>query len=214
MQEEGLLSLLKKGVEFLGHSLFEYGKYYVYEQSIKERDEAAFLPKIRDYTVHVVNNNREADELEAKGFKFRSFSMNTRSYLDKGAIAVCIFVGQELAHIGWIALTEEAKKEFDYIPFPIDFTKREAAAGGAFTNPKYRGKGLMEYGILSRHDFLRGIGIKTTRYTVKTNNIASQRAVAKFGAKAISIGRYIRILWWHSWKQTPLPPIKVSKAPE
>jgi hypothetical protein len=204
LKEEGPFCLLKKGMTFLGHYFFENQTYLVYEYAIKKRNEAEFQPRLRDYCVHVICNNRQADDLEVKGFKFRSSYIYARTNLDKGAIAVCIFVGRELAHISWVALTREAKQFIDYIPFQIDFANNEACTGSALTFPKFRGSGLGAYGFFMKLEILRQMGIKIARCSVAANNIASQKSLAKFDPKIKSTGRYLRILWWHSWKEIPV----------
>jgi len=50
------------------------------------------------------------------GSDFRRRFVMARRMLDKGAIAFCIFLKGEIAHIGWIALSEEAHKAVDNLP--------------------------------------------------------------------------------------------------
>ena len=40
---------------------------------------------------------------------------------------------------------EKAKKEIDNMPFKVKFQKQEACSGASFTDPKFRGKGLLGY---------------------------------------------------------------------
>lgn len=71
-QQEGLIPLLRRGFLLLARCFFQYGTFYVYEHTIKERNEADFLPKIQNFTVQIVYTNQLADELAANGFDFRS----------------------------------------------------------------------------------------------------------------------------------------------
>lgn len=162
------------------------------------------MPKIQNFTVKIVSSNQQADELAAHGFDFRSYVFYARRALDKGAIAFCIFVEEELAHVGWVAMTEEAKNYIDPLPFRIDFSNKEACTGGTRTIQKYGGKGLMTYGYWQRFEFLRKRGIITSRNTVATSNIASQKVHARFAPKMYAKARFLKILWWKSWKETPL----------
>lgn len=202
-QKEGLIPVLKRGFPLLARCFFQYGTFYVYEHTIKERNEADFLPKIQNFTVQIVYTNQQADELAANGFDFRSYSIHARRNLDKGAIAFCIFVGWELAHVGWVAMTEEAKNTVDPFPFRIDFSNKEACTGGTLTIPKYRRKGLQEYVQFKRFQFLWEKGIVTSRNTVHTNNIPAQRTNEKFHPKIHAKARYLKVLWWQFWKETP-----------
>jgi hypothetical protein len=134
--------------------------------------------------------------LAAEGDDFRKYLYSARQALDKGAIAFCIFVEKELAHVSWVALTGEAKNTFDAIPYQVDFSEKEACTGGTFTLPKFRGKGLMTYGSFEKFKFLREHGTKILRNAVRVNNVASQRSYAKFNPKLYAKVRYVRFLWW------------------
>lgn len=203
-QTKGLVPLLRKGFAFLVDYFFKYETLYLYEHTMKERNEADFLPKVQNFTFQVVSTNQQANELGANGFDLRSFSTYARRRLDKGAIAFCILIGREIAHVGWVAMTEEAKNTFTPYPYRVDFLNKEACTGGTITIPKYEKKGLMTYGYYKRFQFLRERGIVTSRNAVARSNIASQRVHAKFGPKIYAKGHYLKILRWKFWKETPL----------
>lgn len=206
LRTEGLLLLLGRGCDFLVRYLFRCGTFYLYELAVKERNEADFMPSLQNLTVHIVSSNQQADELAASGFDCRSYSIHARRRLDKGAIAICTFVKQELASIVWVAMTEEAKKSVDSLPYHVDFVNKEASTGGTVTIPKYRRKGLMKYGKYKMFQFMGEQGIVTSRNAVRTSNIASLKAQASFDHRIYARARYLRILWWQSWKETPLMP--------
>jgi len=202
LQTEGLAPLLRRGFEFY---IFQYGNYYLYEHTLEERNEADFMPRIQDFTFKIIHTNEEADELAAAtGSDFRRRFVNARHSLDKGAVAFCIFIKGEIAHIAWVALSEEARKALGFLPQKVDFSNNEACTGGTETIPKYRGNGLMAYGYFKRFQFLRGKGMIASRNAVAVNNIASQRAHAKFGPKIYARAHYTKILWWKFWKEMPL----------
>ena len=142
LQSEGLVPLLRRGFAFLVDYFFKYETLYLYEYTMKERNEADFMPKVQNFTFQVVSTNQQANELAANGFDLRSFSIYARRRLDKGAIAFCILIGRELVHIGWVAMTEEAKNTFEPFPYRVDFLNKEACTGGTITIPKYEGKGV------------------------------------------------------------------------
>ena len=204
-QREGLTTLLRRSFRFVRPWFFEYGKYYLYEHTLKERNEADFMPKIEDFTFKIISTNKEADEMAAAtGFDLRRRFVDARNKLDKGAIAFCIFIKREIVHIGWVGMTEEAKESMSEPPYKVDFLNNEACTGGTLTIPEYRGKGLMSYGYFKRFQFLREKGIVRSRNAVDKSNIASQRAHAKFGPKVHAEARYLKLLWWKFWKETPL----------
>lgn len=204
LQNEGLVPLLRRGFAFLVGYFFKYETLYLYEHTMKERNEADFLPKIQNFTFQIVSTNLKADELAAGGHDFRSYSIYTSTWLDKGAVAFCFFVGRELAHIGWVAMTEEAKNAFEPFPYKVNFSNKEVCTGGTLTIPKYRGKGLMVYGYFKRFQYLWERGIVVSRNVVAIDNVASIKAHGKFSPKIHAKARYLKVLWWKFWKETPL----------
>jgi len=208
LQNEGVVLLARQGFPFLLSFFFRYERYYLYvtdiQEVLKERNEVEPLTGIQDFTLKIVSTNEEADELEAEGLEFRAQSVNARKRLDKGAIAFCIFVDGELASLGWVATTQEAKDSVDRLPYKVDFSNRESCTGASMTNPKYRGMGLMGYNLWKRFEFLGQRGKVRDRAAVAKSNIASQRATMRVRTKIDTEARYLKILWWKSWKEKPL----------
>ena len=206
LQTEGLWTVLRRGLEFF--RVFQYGTYYLYEshppEILQVKTEAECMPKIKNFTFKIISTNQEADELEAEGLEFRSQVTAAREKLDKGVVALCVFVEENLAYIGWDAFTEEAKKMIDPLPYKVDFANNEVCGGGAWTTPKYRRMGLTTYAGFKEHQFLTERGIVTNRYSISMSNIACQDMAAKFGDRVYAEARYLRILWWKSWKEKPL----------
>jgi len=187
---------------------FVYGSYYVYETDIQEQlrksTEADFLPRIDDFTLKIVSTNQEADELEAEGLEFRSQSINSRKALDKEAVAFCVFVERELASICWVAMTQEAKNGLGEPPFRVDFSNNEVCHAECWTNPSYRGRGLAPYVDFKTAQFVDERGKVSERSVGRTSNIPSKRAYTKLGPNIRAEGRYLKILWWKSWKEKPM----------
>jgi hypothetical protein len=192
-QKEGFIPTLK----LLGHYVFSYTNYYIYEHTMKARDEADFLPGVENVTMMVISSNHEADMLASHGDDFREYVNTARHSLDKGGLAFCFFIGGALAHVGFIALTEEAKNTFDPAPYQVGFSNKEACTGGTFTPPKFRGKGLMKYGYFKRFQYLYENGITVSRNAVKVNNIISQRVHAKFNPRIYAKAQHVKFLWWN-----------------
>jgi len=212
-QNEGSVSLLKRGLAFASSLIFKYQTYYLYMEpleGLRLPNEVDIRPRVEGLTFRIVTTNREADELEADGLEFRSQVVNAREKLDKGATAFCIFVGRDLANIGWFALTQQATYGLDHLPFKVDFSKNEAYMAGLWTNPKYRRMGMHMYGYFKRLEFLQANGILTERYVIVKGNVAAQKVGALRGTLPFqgpyAEARYIKILWWKSWRENPLPP--------
>ncbi|HEY92590.1 MAG TPA: GNAT family N-acetyltransferase [Dehalococcoidia bacterium] len=214
LRTEGLISLVNRAASSLIRRIFHYGTFYLYEHTTGNHYEADFMPRMQDFTFKLVATNQQASELAANSFEdFRGRFLNSRRGLDKGAIAFCIFHGLELAHIGWVAMTEEAKNTFDTLPYYVNFLDNQACTGGTITVPKYRGKGLMTYGYFKRFEYLRKHGITTSRNAVNAGNVASQKVHAKFGPIIYARARYIKILWWKFWKEVPIEHTTVTNLP-
>jgi len=154
LQNEGLISILRGASTFVIRNLakyfFRYRIYYLYEfatENVHNLNEADFTPKIDNITLKIISTNDEANELENEGLKFRSQPVKNRNRLDKGAIAFCILIERELANIGWVAMTQQAKDALNELPYRVDFSKSEACSGDAWTNPKFRRMGLRKYSL-------------------------------------------------------------------
>jgi hypothetical protein len=209
LQTEGFLSLVKGAFAFGARHLFEYKTYYLWGnviEDVRNSNEADFTPTIGDFTFKIVTTNQEADELEGDGLEFRSHINNARERLDNGAVAFCIFIEQELANISWVAMTQKAKDSLNNPPFKVDFSNNEAWSGGAWTNPKYRRKGLQLYNNLMRFKYLLEKEVVVDLGAIERGNVSSQKASTEFGGGIYAEGRHLKILWWKFWKERALPP--------
>ena len=205
LQTEGLRPLVRRGFDFMRRRFFRYGGYYLYKSTLGELDLADLTPKIQGLTFNIICSNEEADELAATtGHDFRRRFVNARKSLDKGAIAFCTFAKGEIVNIGWVALSEEAKKTLDPLLQKVDFSNNEAYLSGGETIPEYRRKGLAEHNFCSRLQFLREKGGTSMRLAMGVSNIAPQKVALRHGAQIYARARYMRILWWKSWKEIPL----------
>jgi hypothetical protein len=209
VNQEGFTGLLARCLTFPARRNLlgmRYEVRYYYEHTMRERSAVEFRPSIRDFTCHVVRTSQQADELEANGYEFRSYQGKSRKALDSGAIAFCVFVQRELAHIGWIALSDDAKPYVDDW-VKVDFASKEACTGATLTIPKHRGNGFMTYGYYERFEFLREMGVLKSKASVGVGNIASRRVHAKFSPRLYAKARYFKFLRWESWKEEPLNTI-------
>jgi hypothetical protein len=64
--------------------------------------------------------------------------------------------------------------------------------------------GLSTCGGCRRLQFIGERGKVATKGAIATGNIANQRVNAKLGLRIYAEARYLRILWWKSWKEKPL----------
>jgi len=118
-----------------------------------------------------------------------------------GAVAVCAFLGDELASIDWMALTKEAKRVVDSFPYPADFTAGDACTGGAFTMPHLRGRGIAAYRFSAQVAYLHARGVRACYNAITVDNIPSQRTVERYGATFDAVFRGRVLLGRRSFKQ-------------
>lgn len=206
LRNEGLWAFVRQGLSFVGNLFLGYGNYYVYEKALSPADEEVrFKPRI-DCTLRVISSPDALDELIAQAYDFKA--MNFRPKLEKGALAFCLFVGQELASVTWVAPSKEAKQEVDYLPFNVDFRGGEVCSGASFTDHIFRGKGLFSYTYSHIFSHLARSGVSKDKFTIEVNNTASQRALAKFNPLKSGKGHYLRILSLQFWKEQPVAEIE------
>jgi len=214
-REEGLTSLLKRGFRYLVHRVFSQVIYYLNESPIQELgiDLDDFLPNIPDLTYQFIRTNREADEVANKFKDFRLYFLNSRERLDSGAIALCIYIGQEPAYICWIAMNESAKATFGDVPCHMDFNNREAFVGGEVTILKYRRKGIKTYGVHLRDLFLKEMGVTKKRSAISVRNDANLKATIGRKNMIYAKALYIKLFCWKFWKEVPIsPPLTVEQV--
>ncbi len=204
LQKEGLLPFVMEGIRFLRRCVFVHERYYMYEIPLNEPTKFEAAPKIQNFIFEIVPTNQRLDGLVAQGFDFGIHGIRAREKLDKGALMFCIFVEKELASIHWAATTQEAMNVQIKIPYKVDFSNSEAYLGWVETNPRYRRLGLFMYIFSEKLRLLAMMGKTTGKCFVARNNIASRKATIKCGGRIYSEGRYLKILWWKSWKEKPV----------
>ena len=210
-QAHGLRMLLKRGAAFVAYCLYEERTYHLVVtrlEKVRQMNESALIPETEDLTLEIVVSNDEADRLEARGLDFRSQDRDSYRRLSSGAVAICLFIGNELAHIGWVAMSKQAHDSLSEPPMTVEFSRGEGSRGGVWTNPKFRRLGLHAYGNFKRLEFMLDKGLMISRGAIAKSNTVSMQTNEKLGAEIYGEGRYIRILWWKSWKERPLPPEK------
>ena len=167
-------------------------------------DSGITAPKIENFGFNIITANRQVDELTSEGFVFKPWYPIYKRRLDSGAIAFCGFAGKELAHVSWWALTAEAMKSLAEPPFSVDFQNNEAACGDYWTNQRYRGLGIAHYASRMSQQYMRDNGIVMYRGTIAKRNLQAQRISRQTNSYVYKEGRYLKILWWKFWKETPV----------
>jgi len=212
IENEGWIAFIKGVFSSIQNRVFFYRIYYLFEGTTKE-PKIATSPDIPDLSLRIVSTPDEFDRLVAEGFNFHDWNSTFQMRLNKGAIALGAFKGNELAHMSWIAISEKGQKSLHEPPIKVDFKSNQALVGGLWTKPQYRGLGIAPLAIYKRLDYLQKRGIMLSRGLIRKDNMSSLRLRAKQGdrpgtSRFYAIGRHLRILWWESWKETPINSIE------
>jgi hypothetical protein len=185
--------------------IFDLTDYYLYELPIGELNEADYLPDLGDLRVRVVRSNQEAEELKtSSGFDLRGRFANAETRLRAGAVAICVSVDGDIAHVGWVATSDEGERAISRLRQRVEFSRGEAFTGGGVTLPRYRGNRLLRYGSFARLRFLRSQGCTKLRYAVAMNNSPALKGLASLTPTVYARARHLTVLWWSRWRETPL----------
>jgi hypothetical protein len=218
LKHEGVKSLILRGFVFLLNRSIMFEDYYVVVVDYKDVDkenEADFLPRTDNYFGKAISTNQEADELVANGFELGAYELNLRTSLDKGAVAICVFVGKEFAHISCLADNPRGKVTVDPRPFNVDFQNGEIVIGKALTVRKFRNFHLRTYGAYILRKYCREKGIKGARFSLRVNNYPAM-AIGTQPTNRIVISkcRFIKILWFKHLKEKEMKPTTLKQIYE
>ncbi len=177
----------------------DYRRFCLYERHHRILPEAMFRPRLEQYEEHFVCSNAEADALAREHEDFRSLTRSAWRALDSGAVAFCVYVGREVAHVAWLSTSVEGRRALDGLGYTVRFDEKEAWTGAARTVPEYRGKGLLHYSHYRRFQYLLDQGYEISRTAVELTNAASRHANERFEPRVYGIGRQWRVFgkrWW------------------
>ena len=155
---------------------------------------------------YFVQSNDEADRLLGTRCDFREVVSQARHALDSDAVAFCLYEGRDVAHVGWLATSQEARRALDRLGFEVRFDAGEAWLGAVYTVPRYRNRGLLAYSARRRFEYLRHAGFSTSRSAIETNNAASKRVQTHFEPHVYAVGRLFKFLRWRRWSERPYCP--------
>jgi len=203
LQRDGLVHFIKQGFLFLIG--FQYENVYIYENTL---DGPEFAPRVQNVTVKIISMPRQLDDLAAEGFDFSYYPYTLlKEKVSRGAIAFCASVDKDFAHITYVAIKPEAKREADPLPFAVNFERGEACSGFSETDPRYRRMGIYAHVYSCIFRFLREQGRSLDRFTIRKSNLASHSALTKLGSRIVAEARYLRLFHLTFWKEKPIKEI-------
>jgi hypothetical protein len=204
LMREGLLPFIKKAFSFPLRSLIDYKDLYIYELLLNEQVADVSTAEVGNLKFEMISTTKQLLELTACGFDFGIHIIGAEERLNRGALMFCVFVGNELAHMRWVATTAAARDSIVEIPCEVDFSNNEVYLGWSETDPKYRRKGLFLYNHAKIRKFMVERGISKGRILIKKSNIVSQQATVRLGGRIRAEGLYLRLLRWKFWKEKPI----------
>ena len=208
LREEGVSGLAKGMIRhgrIVSRRVLSVSDFYIYRYPISFFDESRFRPEVEHLDVREVESLKQVGLLVAEGLedpRVKVRSMTQR--LAAGAVALCLFADERLAYVGWMATTARAKWSFDRLPYRVAFDDGEAATGGAWTVPQYRGLGLYRYGFGRELRYLRSHGRTVCCNAIPVRNLASQRGQAFYDARVCARARLTRVLGFRKWREWPM----------
>ena len=173
--------------------------YRLYEHHHRVWPDETFRPRLVRFEERFVAGNDEAELLARDHEDFTKVIPRARRGLESGAIAFCVYVGREVAHVAWLATSPAGRRALDRLGYEVRFDQGEAWTGAAWTVPSYRGRGLLTYSCRRRFEYLLCSGCEVSRGAVETNNHVSHRATMRFGPRVYATGCLWRVLgrrWW------------------
>ncbi|MBE9505798.1 MAG: hypothetical protein IMY84_03205 [Chloroflexi bacterium] len=186
------------------HRAFWWESFRVYEFVLTELGEVSLAPPVAGLEVHVIECEDDADRLVQEGYEdFRLTIGSSGRRLESGAVAFCAHVDGVLAHVAWVALSEDAKRSFDVLPYAVDFANGEGCSGGSWTFPRYRGWGIYRYVMGWRLAYLQSHGCTLCRNATLADNVAALRGQEVFPHRVIGRAHVRRLFGRTRWTEYP-----------
>jgi hypothetical protein len=199
----GLLSGARGWLSSLRRSIVTAEEYVIYQFDTDTSQRPELRPDIKGLEITVLESEEDMDRLAAHGYEVvESHPSFNRKWLRRGAVAFCAHVNRELAHVGWVAMSEAARGCCDSLPYHVDFEHGEANWGGAYTWRRFRNMGIYAYVCGIRLNYMRAKGYGVCRDAVRRDNAASLRGQGWWHPRPCLSGRYVRFLRWRRWTET------------
>lgn len=168
-----------------GNSFFRFDTYYIYKV---KNDNIFVRTSLSNTYIKIITKVSEVEILKLDDV---NFSLSTYQDFKKnillGKICCIILYNNFLIHENWIAMNEQANKDFENWHPNINWSE-EATWGNAKTYYKFKNKGLYSYSLSHIFKYLYKNRIYISNFSIKKKNYYSNKAVEKFNPKKIAIG--------------------------
>jgi ribosomal protein S18 acetylase RimI-like enzyme len=211
-RQEGLSALLRRSFIFLVERFYWSRSHYIFEydaERLEDLNENDFMPKSDGFEFRVVSAADQASGLAMEIVDSGWHRFRAKDALQRGAIACFTLVGNELAHVMWVAPNERARDYMRFTPISVDPSQGEYCASG-WTNPKYRRMNFARYTSVKAVQALKERGLTKDRYTVNKRNVPSLQTFGRFESRLCAEARYMKLLWWRFWREWPIDSWKAD----
>lgn len=206
LKRDGATALVKKIFLFSVRMLvtyrtyFNYEIYCLFEMDLDETNDFASIPMPKNAKLDIVSTSAQIDKLISKGYNFSSCPSfkYLKDGIEKGAALFFVFIGKEYAHSSMVAVDNNGAL-FDPLFQKLHF-QEAGYIGLCYTNPLYRGMGIYPYILTRGCEFLKEKGKSKALINTKKTNRASIRGITKAGFVFVSEVRYLKLLFWKSYK--------------
>jgi len=175
--------------------LILYKKYYLYKN--ENLINYYLRPKLEQTQfIHFINYSKFKEYQKENDLIISDFDIDLiRIMFDVNALAFCAIIDRHLAHITWVALSDEAKEKVEPWPMAINWNV-EACWGLAQTSPAYKRMGLYSCVHAQIGMYLKKNGIQNNKFTVKKSNLPSNKAMSHFNPIIFADGYFFKFFFW------------------
>ena len=205
LRTEGLTGLVQgmaRYVLYLAHLVY-WNEYFV----IYEIDTANYVlgldgPAIEGLEVHILHSEHDVNRMVGEGYEDVRLVVGAAARrLQQDAVAFCAFVNREVAHVAWVAFTQDAQSTFDVVAYPVDFDGGEAWWGGSLTTGRFRNLGIYRHVMAWRLRYCHELGYRVLVDATIVGNMPSLRSQDTYNPRIRAFCRYRRLLHWRDWKE-------------
>jgi len=204
--DKGGVPFFRRAFTWVRKRLFAWDSYHLFTFDLESMDsvnEADFAPSVGGFTFREIAAWALADELESTGARCPWMASRFKGKTDTGAVAFCTFIGEQPAHIMWVAVSDADKDLMKQPPVKVGFSGGEYCTS-SWTNPEYRRAGFARYTTVKASQALRDRGFTRNRYAVLTSNVASLNAFAVLRPRKYAEAVHLKVLRWGLWRETPV----------
>ena len=198
----GLARGVARHLHQLSRRVYWHEHFAIYETNTADYALGLVAPSIDGLEVYILGSESDVQRLMSEGYEdVRRVVRPAARRLQQGAVGFCAFVNREVAHVSWVAFTQEAKLTFDVLPYFVDFEGGEACGGGTLTTEPFRNRGLYRHVRAWRLRYCCEHGSHVLVDATAVNNTPSLRGMNRYNPRMRAFYRNRRFLRWREWTE-------------